>query len=524
MILKSFFPDIVIPEKPLGQFIVESAEKFGDEIAIADANNGKELTYKALREETLRLVALLSKAGLRKGDVVCLALPFDVQYVPLFIAINYCGAVLFGTKLLNKTSSYNQLAAIKPKLVVTTNDRLEELSADLKSSVSSMKLCLSFDQLQNIQPRSLASFDDSLPSNGATDVHKDPVIIYRSGGTTGEPKAVVATHYKVMAMIHILMAINNGLNPGDVIASFNPIIHVQNLISLYYCICQRIKFVYSNNSSVEKHLETITKYKVNSFGIFNVNILKGIIEQSTTDPECDLSSLININLLGGTFSPEVIQEARDKLPGIVIALIYALTEAGVVAVGTSNKMPASSAGYLRNNIEVKVVDKDTRKELECGDKGEICVRGPQVITDYFEQDGSHIDAIHDGWLTTGDLGYFDKKGYIYVVGRSADAIKIQPGSVTVMPAELENILLQHKQIVDVTVARVSHSDYGEAPRAFVVRNDDSLTEEEVLQFFENKTENVISLHGGVEFVDVIPRSEVGKPLRRKLVEKFIGQN
>ena len=172
-----------------------------------------------------------------------------------------------------------------------------------------------------------------------------------------------------------------------------------------------------------------------------------------------------------------------------------------------------------SNLQLKVVDKDTGKVLNCGEKGEICIKGPQIMKEYFLQDGTVVNVLENGWLHSGDLGYFDGSGFIYVVGRTKEAIKIQPGNVIVMPAELEDILLRHKQITDVAVAGVPHPDHGEAPRAFVVRKDDSLTEEEVLQFFQTETEQSTSLHGGVKFVDSIPRTELGKPLRRQLVDQ-----
>jgi len=167
---------------------------------------------------------------------------------------------------------------------------------------------------------------------------------------------------------------------------------------------------------------------------------------------------------------------------------------------------------------LKVVDRDTGKELGDGQKGEICINGPQIMKAYCLLEDNTSNMLKNGWLHSGDLGYYDEKGYIYVVGRAKDAIKIQPGNVTVMPAELEDVLLCHKLISDVAVAGVPHPDHGEAPRAFVVRKDESLTEEEVIQFFQIETEQITNLHGGMEFVDSIPRTDNGKPLRRQLIQ------
>ena len=276
MLLKSFLPDVVIPEKPLGQFIVECLEKFGDMTAIVEYHSGKEITFRELKAKTLEMVKLLWKAGLRKGDLVGLVLPFDIKYAPLFIAIIYCGGVLFETKLLYKASIHNQLAAVKPALVVTTTERYQEVSVDLETNVPSVKLCLSFDQLENFKPESLRKVEDDLPIYGNLDVHNDPVVIFQSRGTTGKPKRIVTTHYSMMAMIHITTA-NASLAPGEVVASVSPIIHVQSLESLFLYLSQGKKLVYATSLTVEQHLDVISTYKVNYIGVFNVNISRGMI-------------------------------------------------------------------------------------------------------------------------------------------------------------------------------------------------------------------------------------------------------
>ena len=517
MILQSFNPRVVVPETPLGQFAVERLKIFGEKVAMVEIHSGKEITFQKLRDETLKMVRLLWKAGLRKGDIVGLVMPFDVQYVPLFIAIIYCGGVLFGTKLLYKSSIHNQLAAMKPVLVITTNDRYEELSEDMKRHVPSVKHCLSFDQLQNIKPESLRTVDDDLPCYGAIDVHNDPAIIFQSSGTTGEPKGIEMTHYGMMAATHIMVA-SAGWCPGDTVAWKCSIIHALSMANMFYSVFHGIKFVYANSLNAQEHIDAINKHAVNILIITNVNILKDIIGK--TKLRHNLPTLQSIFTSGTTFPSELIQQARAQL-GIVVTMAYGMTEASFVAFGRSNRVPCNSVGRLVSNLEFKVVEIDSGKELGCGEKGEICIRGPQIMKKYILPDGTRLEGLSNGWLNTGDVGYFDENGHIYICGRVKEAIKIQPLNVIVMPAEFDDILLRHERISDVAVAGVPHPELGEAPRAFVVRKDDNnLTEKEVVEFFESETDHVTSLQGGVEFVDVIPRTELGKPLRRKLIKNI----
>ena len=517
MVLKSFFPDVVIPEEPLGQYLVSCLEKFGDMLAMVEIHSEKKVTFQELHSQSLKIAKVLWKAGLRKGDIVGLVMPFDMQYVPLFIAIIYCGAVLFGTKLLFKAAIHNQLAAVKPALVITTGSRFEEIFNNLKSNVPSVQLCLNFDQLCDLKPGCFRNCDDDMPCYGSIDVHNDPAIIYQSSGTTGEPKGIVTTHYGMMALIQVSRG-SIRLFPGDTMGTVNPIIHVQSLGLIFYCISQGIKLAYANSLSAEDHLKAVSMYKVNMLGIGNVKTLKDVVVLKETYPDYDLSSLQSIIVGGTTFPPELIQIARKKLD-TVVTMGYGMTESGHVCAGFTNRIPPNSVGFLNCNVELKVVDKDTGTELGYGEKGEICIRGPQIMKEYFLKDGTVLDILKDGWLHSGDLGYYDKQGFIYIAGRKKEAIKIQPGNVTVMPVELENVLIRHKDISDVAVAGVPHPDHGEAPRAFVVRKNTSLTETDVVQFFQSEMEQITSLQGGVEFVDKIPRTELGKPLRRELVDK-----
>ena len=518
MVLESFFPDVVIPDKPFGRFVFDRLEKFGDTVALVEFHSGNEITFRELREKTLEMVKLLWKAGLRKGDIVGLVMPFDMQYVPLYMAAFYCGGVLFGTKLLYKSAIHSQLAAVKPVLVVTTSERYENVSEYIKSNDLGVKLCLTFNQLQKIEPGSLRKTEDDMPCYGAIDVHNDPAIIYLSSGTTGEPKGIEITHYNMTARIITSMA-NIPLSPGNVMASEIPIIHAQTVSMLFYCLCQGIKLIYAHSLTAKQHLEVVSRYKVNFLSTCDITTLKGMIDQKDSEPAgYDFSSLQKIMVSGAAFPATLIQYARDSL-GVNVAMGYGMTEVGRVSVGRSKETPPNSVGLLDCNLQLKVVDRDNGKELKCGEKGEICIKGPQIMKKYrFVKERGISNVLENGWLHSGDFGYYDVKGYIYVLGRVKDAIKVQPGNITVMPVDLEEVLLRHRQIKDVAVVGVAHPDYGEAPRAFVVRKDISLTEEEVLLFFQTETEQFTNLDGGVQFVDSIPRTERGKPQRRLLIE------
>ena len=514
MVLKSSFADIVIPEIPLGQYVMESLKQQDpDALAIIEMVSGNSLTYKQLCDQAQQLTGLLWRAGLRKGDIVALALPFDLKYAPLFIAISCCGGVLFGCKLLFQSSILQQLRSVKPTLVITTNDQYHQILTDMKQEVSSLKLYLSFDQLKNIQPGSIRSRDNDMPCYGCIDVHNDAAVIFQSSGTTDQPKAVVVSHYGLVAT---LLTINStfGLFREDRLAFHFTALNVATLNFSLSFVIRGVTIVYGTPSP-EQYLGFISKYKVTTCLIFNVNLLKAIVEDKQAHKH-NLSFLKSIFVGGTKYPSELIQQARDKF-GVFVSMTYGSTEMGLVSCGYSNKTPTNSVGILTSNTQIKVIDQDN--ELGPDEKGEIYVKCPQIMKNYLLNDGTVSQGVVNGWMHSGDLGFYDKQGYLYIVGRLKDAIKAQPGNITVMPAELEDIIRRHSKVLDVAIVGVLHPDYGEAPRAFVVRKDETLLEEELIKFFNDQVENTTSLHGGVEFVPVIPRNETGKILRRQLLKK-----
>ena len=512
MDLISSVSDSVTPEIPYGHYIVSSLEQHGEAVAVVEVYSGREMTCKEILEETWKYVKLLRKAGLKKGDVVGFVLPFDMKYSPLFVAILYCGAVLFGCKFLFKSSIHSQLETVKPTLVITTDERLDELAADLKTYVPNVKSCLSFDQLKNIKPRCLGSIELDLPSAEEFNVHEDPAFIYLSSGTTGEPKCIVTNHYRAVA--EAMPTRKQKLVQFFVSST----VHGFGLSLLFRGFVQGDKAVYASEITAQQLLEAISNFNVNVVYILNVNTLAGLVKLRQQLPERKWPFLKAICTVGTSFPVELIRKARDAFFGVSVCQGYGTTETGGIAAGFSNDSPPDSVGKPFPNVQVKIVDQNSGKDLTCGQKGEICVRGIKLLMKYVLKDGSVIKPLKEGWFHTGDLGYYDESGYLYISGRIKDLIKTQPGDLSAMPAEIENVLLCHDKINDVSVVGVPHPDYGEAPKAFVVREDDSLTKEEVHAFFESKVENVMRLDGGVEFIETIPRTELGKPLRRQLLE------
>jgi acyl-CoA synthetase (AMP-forming)/AMP-acid ligase II len=229
----------------------------------------------------------------------------------------------------------------------------------------------------------------------------------------------------------------------------------------------------------------------------------------------DLSSLDGIMSGAAPLGAEVAQAVEERL-GCSVCQGYGLTEASPVTHLAPEGAPRDSIGPCLPNTEVLVADVATGRPLGVGERGELWIRGPQVMRGYLgatEATAATLDG--DGWLHTGDVGYVDDGGLCRVVDRVKELIKYK--GFQVAPAELEALLLTHPRIKDAAVVRSPDDEAGEVPKAFVV-SDGTLTTEEVISFVAER----VSVHKKVrrvEFIDAIPKSPAGKILRRVLIDR-----
>jgi len=177
-----------------------------------------------------------------------------------------------------------------------------------------------------------------------------------------------------------------------------------------------------------------------------------------------------------------------------------------------------SVGQIAPNMQCKIVDIDTGKELPNGKSGEVCVRGDSIMKGYLNRPNATAETIKDGWLHTGDVGYHDEDGHLYIIDRLKELIKYK--GFQVPPAELESLLLTHPAIADVAVVGIPDELAGELPCAFVILKDGhKATGKEIQDFVKSNTVHYKQLRGGVKFVKEIPKNPTGKILRRMLKDQ-----
>ena len=219
--------------------------------------------------------------------------------------------------------------------------------------------------------------------------------------------------------------------------------------------------------------------------------------------------------------PALIADFLKKAPSCQFREVWGMTELSAVGTMTSQEAVHGSCGRAVPNTQIKVVDINSGHSLGPGPEstGEICVRGPQVMMGYFNNQAATEDTLKEGWLHTGDIGYYDQAGNVYICDRLKELIKVK--GMQVAPAELEDVIRSIPEVTDVAVIGIEHERDGEVPRAYVVTSSSQLSPGQVENFVAERLSKFKHLKGGVAFVKEIPKSAAGKILRKDLKAQYL---
>jgi long-chain acyl-CoA synthetase len=261
------------------------------------------------------------------------------------------------------------------------------------------------------------------------------------------------------------------------------------------------------------------KNTVKMFEKYKINVMTGVntlFNSMTHDPLFRklAPKTIKIALAGGMALQESVSKSFQKITGVRIIEGFGLTESSPVVICNllEGEYRIGSCGIPLPSTEAKIVD-DNGVEVKFGEVGELVVRGPQVMRGYWNQDEDTRKTIKDGWLWTGDIAKRDADGFFYIVDRKKDMVIVS--GFNVYPSEIEDVLSTHPKILESAVIGVKDSKAGEAVKAFIVKKDESLTEEEVREFCKEQLTNY-KRPKFFEFRKELPKSNVGKIIRREL--------
>ncbi|XP_072937481.1 luciferin 4-monooxygenase-like [Epargyreus clarus] len=337
----------------------------------------------------------------------------------------------------------------------------------------------------------------------------DLVFILYSSGTTGLPKGVMLTHLNMLTMS--LQPEDNSKDAKVLVVT--PWHHALGLVGCFSYLTAGRSVIFMPRFEPGLYLKTIEKYQVSQI----TSVPPILITLSKYPSNHDLSSVKLIYCGAAPLKTETINEVCKKFPSAdTVRQGYGMTES-TLAICKSlvvDKPKVGSVGKIVKTTTLKIVDIETRKPLGKLQEGELCAKGPLIMKGYIGKDRKE-DFDDEGFFRTGDIGYYDEEGYVFIVGRLKELIKYK--GIQVAPAEIEAVLLQHEGLRDAGVIGIPDDDAGEVPLAFVVLQPGAnLNEDDVKRFVSEKLSNPKRLRGGVRFVSEIPKNPSGKILRNRL--------
>ncbi|MFQ5343510.1 MAG: long-chain fatty acid--CoA ligase [Anaerolineae bacterium] len=473
---------------------------------------GREHTYRQLDEDVNRLANGLRALGVERGDRVALFLPNIPAFPTAYFAVQKIGGIVVSINSMFKTEEVKHIVNdADAKVVVTTEAQRQFVPTDDLPTLE--QIVIAEGEAGN--DRSL----DELISKGnsrfrAADMERgDPAAILYTGGTTGFPKGATLTHSNLVSNSYAT-AHHAGMRSDDRLHLFLPLFHVfgQNFI-MNGGVNACATLVLHRRYVPDPVLETIQRERVTMF--FAVPTIYIYLLNMDTSAY-DFSSIRYYFSAAATMPQEVSRRWQEEYKQRIWEG-YGLTECSPFASYNHDLRPKfGSIGTPIENVEMKIWD-DEGNELPAGEWGEIVIRGPNVMQGYWNNPEATEYAIHNGWLRSGDVGMTDDEGYFFIVDRVKDMINA--AGFKVYPAEVEQVLYRHPAVHEVAVYGVADPVKGEAVKAAIVlREGATATAEEIIQYCRD---NIATYKAPreVEFVTEIPKSAVGKILKRVLREE-----
>ncbi len=526
--------------------VVEFVEKKCEEHKKKSAFSlmGTELTYGEINKLSTQFGAYLQSRGLEPGDKFAIMMPNLLQYPIALIGALKAGLIVVNTNPLytpremehqfkdsevkgiviaeNFAANLEKIlgeTSIKVIITTTIGEMLGLKGSMVNFAVKNLKRMVPKFELPNIVEFKAAlkqgkGFNLQEPTRTAEDV----IVHQYTGGTTGVSKGAMLTNRNLIAN---LLQIRAFLDPyvdkskDTIVLAPLPLYH----IFAFTCNCLAmmdlgaLSVLVVNPRDLSTVVKEFNRYKIT--GLTGVNTLYNALCNNEDFKQVDFSAL-EFASAGGTALQSAVADKWEKMTGNVIGEGYGMTEASpVITSSPRDIIKVGTVGIPVPSTDVRIVD-DNGVDQGIGDRGEILVKGPQVMKGYYNRPEATAETITtDGWLKTGDIGIMDEKGYLRIVDRKKDMILVS--GFNVYPNEIEDVIATHPKVLEVAAIGIPDEKSGEVVKVFVVKSDKSLDEDEVIAHCrENLTGYKIPKQ--VEFKKELPKSNVGKILRRELRE------
>ncbi|MGM0630081.1 MAG: long-chain-fatty-acid--CoA ligase FadD [Pseudomonadota bacterium] len=536
-------PETIDPDHfaSLVDILEQSIEKYGEKTAFV--NMDSEMSFKELGLKSREFAAYLQSKGLKKGDAVAVMMPNLLQYPVALFGILRAGMTVVNVNPLytprelkhqltdsqakglvileNFAHTYDKIKDEAPlDLVVTTQigDQLPVPKRFLVNFVVKyIKRMVPSHNVKDTVSLNQAMAKGAMAEYQRPEVTGDDIAFLQyTGGTTGVAKGAMLSHRNMVANLEQVSAcITPIMSDGEeVIITALPLYHIFALTAncLTFIKHGGKNVLITNPRDMPNFVKELNKYPFSM--ISGVNTLFNGLLNTKGFKDVNFSNL-KVALGGGMAVQKAVADEWERVTKSRLLEGYGLTEcAPVVTVNPYDiEHYTGSIGLPVPSTDVRIVDPETREEVPLGEPGELEVKGPQVMVGYLNRPDATAESIKDGWFATGDMATADERGYFKIVDRKKDMILVS--GFNVYPNEIEDVLADHPKILESAAIGVPHESSGEVVKVFIVAKDKSLTEREVIDFSrENMTGYKVPKL--VEFRDELPKSNVGKILRREL--------
>ncbi|ATZ73912.1 long-chain-fatty-acid--CoA ligase FadD [Idiomarina sp. X4] len=536
-------PETIDPDhfSSLVDILEQSIEKYGEKTAFV--NMDSEMSFKELGLKSREFAAYLQSQGLKKGDAVAVMMPNLLQYPVALFGILRAGMSVVNVNPLytprelkhqltdsqakalvileNFAHTYAKIKDEAPLDVVVTTQIGDQLPFPKRFIVNfvvkHIKRMVPYHNLKNT-----ISLNQAMAKGAQTEYQRpevtgdDIAFLQYTGGTTGVAKGAMLSHRNMVANLEQVSAcITPIMSDGEeVIITALPLYHIFALTAncLTFIKHGGKNVLITNPRDMPNFVKELNKYPFSM--ISGVNTLFNGLLNTKGFKDVNFSNL-KVALGGGMAVQKAVAEEWERVTKSRLLEGYGLTEcAPVVTVNPYDiEHYTGSIGLPVPSTDVRIVDPETREEVPMGEPGELEVKGPQVMVGYLNRPEDTAESIKDGWFATGDMATVDERGYFKIVDRKKDMILVS--GFNVYPNEIEDVLADHPKVLESAAIGVPHESSGEVVKVFIVAKDKSLTEREVIDFSrENMT--AYKVPKLVEFRDELPKSNVGKILRKEL--------
>lgn len=493
---------------------------------------GKRWTFAQVNDRANRLARQLMKLGLKKGDRVGILQVNCNEYVEIYFAAVKIGAIVVPLNFRVKTTALSFMLTHAEVKVLFFGARYLHMVEELLPANPFLKTCVLLDG----SSEGKLTYPDLIARSSSEEVlsdieDEDYTLLMYTAGTTGRPKGVPLTHNGFASyVLDNVEPANPDVEERNLLTV--PLYHVAGIQAMLAAVYGGRTLVLMQQFEVKEWMKTVAEEKATR-AMLVPTMLKWVVDDPDF-PKHDLSSLRVITYGAAPMPLEVIKKAIELMPWVRFINAFGQTETAstITSLGPEDhviegsdedreiklRRLTSSIGKALPDVEIKIVDEDG-KSVGTGETGEILARGPRIMTGYWRNEEKTAQTLTaDGWLKTGDMGWMDEDGYIYLSGRGDDMII--RGGENISPEEVEQVLFSHPKIDDAAVIGVTDPEWGQKPVAVVVlKSEEVATSEEIMEFCRSKLAG-FKRPRSVVFVDELPRNSLGKVLKKELRETY----